>query len=154
MTPAHAALVEEVRDALAKAIPGYAGYEADEDGNIWSVASNWRGYGRRQLNQQPDPDGYLKVRLSRAGRRVRKAVHHLVCRAFHGEPSPGLEVRHLDGTRRNNRPDNLCWGTRSENAFDRNRHGTQKAAENGRKSAHKLTRAYRAALCDALEGKE
>jgi hypothetical protein len=51
-------------------------------------------------------------------------VHALVCRAFHGpKPTPAHEVRHLDGTRDNNKPDNLCWGTAAENEADKRRHG-------------------------------
>lgn len=32
-------------------IPEYEGYEADSNGDIWSVQSDWRGYGRRRLTQ-------------------------------------------------------------------------------------------------------
>jgi predicted XRE-type DNA-binding protein len=35
-----------------------------------------------------------------------------------------MECRHLDGNPENNRVDNLCWGTRSENAQDSMKHGT------------------------------
>ena len=32
------------------------GYEADDQGHIWSVQTNWRGYGRRAgLIVRPDP---------------------------------------------------------------------------------------------------
>jgi hypothetical protein len=38
-------------------------------------------------------------------------------------PSPEHEVRHLDGNKDNPHADNLAWGTRKENADDRERHG-------------------------------
>jgi hypothetical protein len=34
-----------------------------------------------------------------------------------------MECRHLDDDPANNRPDNLCWGTREENIADRIRNG-------------------------------
>lgn len=43
-------------------------------------------------------------------------VHQLVCEAFNGpKPFPGAVVMHLDENAANNRPDNLAWGTQSEN---------------------------------------
>jgi hypothetical protein len=43
-------------------------------------------------------------------------VARLVCEAFHGKaPFPGAVVMHLDENARNNRPDNLRWGTQKEN---------------------------------------
>jgi len=55
---------------------------------------------------------------------MRSTVHSLICEAFHGQRPRGMEVRHLNGNRRDNRSENLSWGTRSENAADRLRHGT------------------------------
>ena len=46
-------------------------------------------------------------------------VHQIVCTAFHGAPSrPNLVVDHIDTNRRNNRPENLRWVTRLENALE------------------------------------
>lgn len=43
-------------------------------------------------------------------------VHRLVCLAFNGVPPPGLNrVLHGDEDWRNNRCDNLRWGTQKEN---------------------------------------
>ena len=43
-------------------------------------------------------------------------VARLVCEAFHGPASADLPVcMHLDENSRNNRPDNLQWGTQKEN---------------------------------------
>lgn len=109
--------------ATRKPIPNCGGYEADIYGAVWSTATNWRGYGARLLQTDLDEDGYPTVRLYRDGRRVRQHVHVLVARAFHGNPLPNQQVRHLDGTCTNNTPSNLCWGTAKENAEDRARHG-------------------------------
>lgn len=53
--------------------------------------------------------------------------HVLVARAFHGDPAPGLVVRHLNGTPGDDRVENLRWGTPKENAEDSKRHGTNYA---------------------------
>ena len=34
-----------------------------------------------------------------------------------------MECRHLDDDKTNNTPENLCWGTRSENTYDKIRNG-------------------------------
>jgi hypothetical protein len=54
-----------------------------------------------------------------------RVAHILVCEAFHGpKPEPHHEVRHLNGNGQDNRPENLAWGTKSENRADAVRHGT------------------------------
>jgi hypothetical protein len=74
------------------------------------------------------------------GRQVRKGVHWLVCRAFHGPmPTSEHEAAHFDGNRNNNRADNLRWATRKENAADRKRHGNDMEGE--RHPSVKLTAA-------------
>ena len=46
-------------------------------------------------------------------------VHQVVCTAFHGpEPKPHMVVDHIDTNRCNNRPENLRWLTRLENALN------------------------------------
>lgn len=115
----------------------FPGYGVTEDGRVISE-TNWRGYGDRELRQHKNKDGYFFVRLNIEGKRRKLRVHTLVALAFHGErPSPQHQVRHLDGTRTNNHANNLRWGTISENAMDRQRHGTCRAAENGRASSKK-----------------
>jgi hypothetical protein len=71
--------------------------------------------------------GYPALMLKAAGRRWNVYVHVLVCEAFHGlRLDPSHEVRHLNGTRTDNRSENLVWGTRAENMQDMIRHGTNK----------------------------
>lgn len=100
------------------------GYRVTADGRVFSFASNWRGYGEREMSQLPHKDGYLSVRLVINGKRKRFLVHRLVAHAFLPPcPSPLHEVRHLDGDKLNNAASNLAWGTRKENAYDREMHG-------------------------------
>src|SRR5690606_8270706 len=69
--------------------------------------------------------GYLSVGLNKVGAvKKRVTVHRLVATAFLG-PSDLPLVRHIDGNPKNNRVENLRFGTESENAYDRVAHGTQ-----------------------------
>lgn len=96
-----------------------------EDGKVFSVLHNWRGYGRRELGQTLNADGYPSVRLSVNGGRRRIAVYKLVAESFlPPRPSEKHQVRHLDGNKMNSCAENLAWGTAKENAWDRDKHGT------------------------------
>lgn len=67
---------------------------------------------------------YPCVYLRHSGVRKRVAVHRLVALNFLGlPPFAGAEVRHLDGDHCNPRWDNLAWGSRKDNAADREAHG-------------------------------
>lgn len=110
-------------------IPNWPGYSADRDGGIWS-ASGWRGRSLRKLDASPNGHGYLRVRLTKASSRKSAFVHSLVMATFGPHrPSPAHEVRHLDGDRTNNAIVNLAWGTRKENAADREQHGRTSRGE-------------------------
>ena len=106
------------------------GYEVTKDGRIFSIAHNWRGYGRRELAQDLGRGGDLRVRLTIRGKRRPWKVHQLV--ALHHLPEPPVcatELRHLDGNKENNRADNLAWGTAKDNANDRELHGRTSRGE-------------------------
>lgn len=70
-----------------------------KDDNVWT------------FGKPNDKTGYMEI----AGQRV----HRIVAFAFLGEP-PTIQhvVDHIDTNRRNNRPDNLRWLTRLENALN------------------------------------
>lgn len=68
-------------------------------------------------------NGYLQLLLSKDGKNVRHRVHRLVLSSFTRDAGIGLDVRHIDGCRTNNRIANLCWGTRKDNMADAIAHG-------------------------------
>ena len=70
-----------------------------------------RTAGGIDLVQHTDRDGYQTVKLGRRTVRVNVAVQL----AWAGP----VEVRHLDGDKANNRPENLAWGSRTENEGDK-----------------------------------
>lgn len=60
--------------------------------------------------------GYCKVTLTVAGREITRTVHTLVALAFIGERPCGMQIDHIDGNKRNNRPANLQYVTAAENS--------------------------------------
>jgi hypothetical protein len=109
----------------AKAIPGYPGYYADEQGNIWSERKGSLTLKSSTENHK----GYLRVGIMDRGRQRCLSVHSLVALAFLGERPDGYDICHNDGNPRNNTPKNLRYDTRSNNAKDRFLHGRNKLNE-------------------------
>ena len=82
-------------------------------------------------------------------------VHHLVAEAFIGPRPDGLLCLHRDDDKFNNTPENLYWGTASQNQRDCHRNGHRKqdgANNNNAKLNPELVREIRAAVgsCRAL----
>ena len=128
-------------------IPSLPGYRFGSDGSVWTL---WEPGGPRRWRigetwaprvlQVSKASGRYMVLIRLAAKKYKLCqVHRLIAEAFHGPCPDGMECRHLDGDRMNNRADNLCWGTRVQNARDRDRHGTTARGE--RQGASKLTRA-------------
>ena len=108
-----------------KPIPNFPGYYARDDGVIFAT-DRWIRH-PRPMSPYPRPrGGYLIVNIFKNGGRKKVFVHVLVLETFRGKRPPGLHCRHLDGNPRNNRLENLVWGTPKENAADRERHGTNR----------------------------
>jgi hypothetical protein len=90
--------------------------------NLGRIASRKDGF--RILKPSVGSGGYYHVALSKHSKTTTLPVHRLVLETFVGKRPDGMEARHLDGHKLNNRRDNLVWGTRSENSKDKFRHGT------------------------------
>jgi hypothetical protein len=82
----------------------------------------------RLISLHPTEFGYPCVNLWRNNRMKRVCVHILVLEAFVGTRPDGHEARHLDGDQTRSELENLAWGTKSENNYDRVRHGTHPQA--------------------------
>jgi len=119
-----------------KAIPGYPGYEASDDGRIRSVDREIISHSRKgkpflYLKKgrvlRPgrfNSHGHVSVCLGRSVGSI--PVHTLVALTFIGPRPPGHDVCHLDGDPSNNRADNLRYDSRTENNFDIGRHGRRR----------------------------
>lgn len=112
-------------DEVWMPIPNFEGiYLASSHGRVKAVAKTHRGN-----RPYATPDRILKPRLDRSKNylliglvstsrlRCTAYVHRLVASAFCEKPECAYQVNHLDGNKLNNRPDNLEWCTRSQNAI-------------------------------------
>jgi len=112
-------------------VPQYEGfYEVSDDGEVRSVGRKVKCYGGfrtikgKVLKPSLSDDGYHVVSISRGDHKQETVhVHRIVLLAFVGPCPEGMETRHDDGSRTNNRLSNICWGTPEENWIDRKRHG-------------------------------
>lgn len=120
-------------------IPGYEGrYMVSSYGRLYSVPrriqkvhpsgtvfSVWWAGGVRKL--RPDSYGYPCAYFGRLPGPLKNGIqiHIVVALTFLGKkPQPNLDVRHRDGDIKNNRADNLEYGTRTRNILDARRSGT------------------------------
>lgn len=110
---------------LRKEIRGYEGlYEARSDGAIISMPKKKRlPNGKYCMSQekvlsagQLGKDGYKFVYLFKDGKSRRFYVHRLIAETFLNDIKSGDMVNHLNGCKFDNRPENLEWCNRSENA--------------------------------------
>lgn len=116
-----------------KHLPSNPKYSADKCGNTIGPSG-------RLLKQSPNrPDGYLTITIWESGRPRTRYVHRLVAEAFIGPCPEGMQVRHLNGDHRDNRAENLCYGTPAENAADKVRHGTAQVPMTHCARGHEMT---------------
>lgn len=128
-----------------QAIPGLEGfYEASNLGRIRSVARivpsirNGENATRKSPSKVLSPHlnvargGYYSVKISVLNKPVTKAVHSLVCAAFHGPRPEGMTAAHNNGISTDNRSDNLRWATIASNHADKTEHGTLLRGERNR----------------------
>lgn len=99
-------------------------------GKVYSIVRS----GRTMKPCKSKKTGYMAVQLSANGKVICRTVHSLICEAFHGARPVGHDCGHLDGTRDNNRADNLAWVSKAENQAHRVLHGTDNRGENARQS--------------------
>lgn len=125
-------------------VPGYDGLWASTLGRIGSTRR-----GNFQIRRGSDHDGYRRIHLTGPDRVF---AHVLVALAFRGDRPVGCtDVRHLNGDRSDNRPENLAYGTSRENRADAVRHGTLPVGlANGRATVPDET--VRAAVADVRGG--
>lgn len=121
-------------EEIWKSIPGCDGaYEVSSLGHVRSLDRVEQHVDKRKgtvvsrrikgitLRPGISSSGYPTVAIHGKSR----LVHELVLSAFAGPCPTGMECLHADGNRFNAAFENLRWGTRSENAGDRARHGTK-----------------------------
>lgn len=114
-----------------------------QQNEIWRDITGWEGFyqisnmGRfkslkrsfvirdRILKVCVDKYGYLFASLFKNGKRLAcPKIHRLVLEMFVSSRPPGMECRHKDGNKLNNRLDNIEWTTHEVNELDKYKHGT------------------------------
>lgn len=130
-----------MKTEIWKPIPSFDGYEASNRGRVrsidrvvmkrlrWSASPVPHTRKGKILSHSISAKGYVRVPVRRNGKAVMMSAHQLVLLAFKGEKADGMITRHLNGVRSDNRPENLEWGTLSENYKDREKHGTETRGE-------------------------
>ena len=119
-----------------KEIAGFPGYQVGDDGSVryaWTTCRAGRRLGDkwRPMKLSPSSRGYLRVNLTplEGGSYRTFRVHRLVLEAFVGPCPDGMECRHLNGVKTDNRLDNLSWGTPGENRDDNRALGAYQRGE-------------------------
>ena len=102
-----------------KPLVNFPDYNGSSEGRIKNIKT------QRILRPAIDRDGKAKVTLRKDNVQYSAKVHRVIAEAFLGD-HPGMDVRHKDRNRSNNRVDNLEWCTRSELIADAYRRGTKK----------------------------
>lgn len=103
-------------------------------GEHYWVSNYGQHKNRRRLLKLVCNKGYWFAKLSHGGVKKSFPIHRLVLEAFVGPRPAGMECRHLDGNKNNNRLYNLAWGTGEENRADQVRHGTARYGKRGWRS--------------------
>ena len=117
----------EVDGLVGRWAPGHRGhYFVTPQGDVYSCSRNGTRHKDGWFKLKPDVghNGYLRVTLSKGNKRWTVLVHRLVLTTFVGK-AKGLMGLHGDGNPLNNHIDNLRWGSGTENAADRLKHGRQ-----------------------------
>ncbi len=129
-------------------VPGYEGlYEVSEDGRVRGLDREvhrgegvMRVKGKELSPTRQDPAGHMWVWLTKEGEKKKAYIHRIVSAAWLGPCPEGQEVRHRNGDPGQNHYSNLRYGTRSENMWDRARHGNHPNKRKTHcKNGHKFT---------------
>lgn len=118
--------VVEYRD-----VPGFPGYRVGDDGSVWSCrlyGGAIRGVGSlwRPIATYTCKSGYVIVRMSCWPKpKTTRKLHRVILESFVGVCPDGMECRHLNGKKADNRLSNICWGTKAQNVEDNKTNGVR-----------------------------
>lgn len=105
-----------------------------EVSNLGRVKSFKRYKDGRILAQAEDKDGYKIMSLWKDHKQIYTRIHVLVLESFVGPRPEGYVACHKDGSKDNNRLENLKWGTHMDNTLDSIKHRTHRYGEKNPKA--------------------
>lgn len=115
-------------EEIWKVLPEFPDYDVSNHGRI---RRRYKHAMTRVMKAVPNRHGYIRVQLRNlSGAKATHFLHRLVASAFLGPLPQGLQVGHVDGSRCNNRIENLVYVTPKQNAYHKYRHGTWPSGEN------------------------
>lgn len=114
-----------------KDVVGYEGiYQVSTLGRVKSLPRiDCNGRPIRERLRRISFSNYAKVALCKDGKSETRRVHRIVLEAFVGPRPEGMECRHLNGDKFDNRLENLTWGTPEQNTEDTVKHGARVVGE-------------------------
>lgn len=144
MNPNENFSLEDMEGEIWRFIPGYeAMYMASNLGRIKGVyresiamfngTSSIRHTQNKIIRQIINRCGYLNARLSVNGVVSSIGIHRAVCLAFKPNPENKRTVNHIDGSKINNKLENLEWNTHTENHLHAYRTGLKVGSMLGKK---------------------
>lgn len=96
-------------------------FEVDRKGRIWRIGTRKKKGAvvpcKRRRAEYPATNGYLRLRVSVCGIRIRVSAHRIVYRHFNGPIPAGYVVDHKGRGRDDNRPHMLEAVTQSVNTL-------------------------------------
>lgn len=106
---------------------GNGRYYATEDGHVYDSVL------QRIISECVVKSGYVVVHLRTNGVSKVYAVHRLIGRVFCSGYKEGLDINHKNGNKKDNKPENLEWVTRSENILHAYRTGLRKSSKGSKR---------------------
>lgn len=95
-------------------------YEVSNLGRVRPTKWSRSNPNQRPLKPEIDKYGYTVYTLMHEGKKWHCKVHRLICESWHGPPPfEGAQARHLNDDKTDNNPDNLFWGSASDNQTDK-----------------------------------
>src|SRR5258708_2404059 len=109
-------------------IERFPGYRFGDDGTFLSLGKTAGGKNPTcKQRRGTDHLGYVRLGMSTPRGKESHLLHDLILEAFVGPKRRGQIGLHFpDPDRRNNRLDNLRWGTHADNVADMVKHGNAK----------------------------
>lgn len=110
-------------------IPHHLNYYANRLGDIYE----WKDNTFHLVQQYVTYSNHHEVYLTSPSRKtIRRSVHRLICLTFNGYPPPNTICCHRNDIKSDNRPENLYWGSYSDNNndFQRNKSTPEYKAHN------------------------